>query len=88
MPRTLLGDKYSPPKAPRPKPDYIKALILERCAALGVDSMELAKAMGVSRTTLYERRRQPTRNWTFAEILDACRFLGVDLEDLRAAIRY
>ena len=86
MPRTHLGDKYSRPK--RPAPDYPKALILERMEAQDVSPEAMASAMGISRSTWFQRRKQPTSLWTLGELLKACAFLGVDPDALRSAISY
>lgn len=86
MPRTKLTEKYCKPKTP--PPDYIKALILERIDALDKTPETVAAAMQVSRATWFTRKKEPTNQWTLGEILRLCVFLGIDLEDLRAAIRY
>ena len=86
MPRTKLTEKYCKPKAP--KPDYIKALILERINSLEKTPDAIAAVMGISRSTWFVRKQQPTTTWPLGEILRLCVFLGIDLEDLRAAIRY
>ena len=83
MPRTRL-DRFS-----KPRPDLVKALILERCAAHPPGFYEeLAAGMGISIPTWFKRKRQPTSEWPLGEVLAACRMLDVDLADLRAAIRY
>lgn len=86
MPRTHLTEKFSAPK--RPAPGYPKALILERIEAQNVTPEAMAQAMGVSRSTWFQRRKQPTALWTLGELLKACAFLGVDPDELRSAIRY
>ena len=85
MPRTKLGDKYSKPKPP---PDLIKALILERLKALGADPDKLCAAMGISKSTYYARLRMHTSDWPLGDLLRLCQYLGVELDALRAAIRY
>jgi DNA-binding Xre family transcriptional regulator len=86
MPRTHLTEKFSTPK--RPAPDYPKALILERCASQHITNDQMAAALGVSANTWSRRKSQHTELWPLGELLKACAFLGVDLDDLRAAIRY
>lgn len=85
MPRTRL-DRYSAPK--RPPVDYPKALILERMEAQDVGPDAMASALGVSRSTWFQRRSQHTSLWTLGELIRACAFLGIDPEDFRSAIRY
>ena len=85
MPRTNL-DTYAAPK--RPATDYPKALILERINSLGKNADDMSKALGISRNTWFTRLRQNTELWTFGELIRACQFLGVEPDDLRAAIRY
>lgn len=84
MPRTLL-DKHA---RKRPPVDRPKALILERMAALHVTAEEMAAALGVSRATWYRMMAQPSLLWTLGSLLDACRRLDVEPDDLRMAIRY
>lgn len=85
MPRTRL-DRYSAPK--RPATDRPKAMILERVNALGKSADDMAQALGVSKNTWFARLRQPTEHWPFGQLIAACQFLGVEPEELRAAIRY
>lgn len=85
MPRTRL-DRYSAPK--RPAIDRPKSLILERVNALGKSAEDMAQALGISKNTWFARLRQPTERWPLGQILKACQYLGVEPEDLRAAIRY
>lgn len=84
MPRTNL-DKFSKPKRPV---DYPKALILGRMAAAGATNDAMAAALGVSRSTWFQRRRQPSTAWTVGELLAACVYLQIEPDELRAAIRY
>ncbi|MBR5094120.1 MAG: hypothetical protein IK095_03410 [Oscillospiraceae bacterium] len=86
MPRTHLGDLYSRPR--RPPVDRPKALILERLAALSETTETMAAALDVSPSTWQRRMSKPTTAWTLGELLAACRHLGIDLEELRQAIRY
>ena len=86
MPRTKLGDKAAAMK--RPPLDRPKALILERCASQHITNDQMAKALGVHVNTWSRRKSQPTELWPLGDLLKACAFLGVDLDDLRAAIRY
>ena len=86
MPRTKLGDKVAAMK--RPPLDRPKALILERCASQHITNDQMAAALGVSANTWSRRKSQHTELWPLGELLKACAFLGVDLEDLRQAIRY
>ena len=85
MPRTRF-DRCAAPK--RPAPDYPRELILGRMIASEVDVEKMAASMGVSAATLYRRRSQPSAFWTLGELIGACRYLGIEQEDLRSAIRY
>lgn len=86
MPRTKLGELYSPPK--HPPVDHVKALVLERAAVLGRSPDELAAGMGVSRATWFARKRQPSAEWPLGELLAICRSLDVDIDELRGAVKY
>lgn len=88
MPRTRLGEQFAPKTPPAPPVDRIKALILERIQAHNESGEAMAAALGCSRSKWYELRSRPTTDWTLGELLAACKHLAVDLEDLRAAIRY
>lgn len=85
MPRTRF-DRYAAPK--RPATDRPKALILERMQAGNIGGKQMADALGVSPSTWTNRKQQHTDLWPLGELLKACEFLGVELEDLRSAIRY
>lgn len=81
MPKTKLG------KSLRPKKDYIKALILERIDALKLADTDVAKIMGVSRSTYYKRMRDGTDEWTLKEIKACCKAMDIELDELRGALR-
>ena len=88
MPRTRLAEQFAPKTPPAPPVDHIKALLLERIQASGQSAEQMADAIGCSRSKWYELRSRPTTEWTLGELLAACRHLGVEPDELRAAIRY
>lgn len=84
MPRTKLTDKYSAP--PKRSPDRIKGLILEGMSAAGVNGERMAEELDFSIQTWYTRMKAPTTDWKLGELITACLFLGIDLDELRDAI--
>ena len=68
--------------------DHVKALILERAVSLRISAEDCAKAMGAGLGTWYNRRHQPSDQWTLGEVLRLAEFLGIGIDELRAAIRY
>lgn len=86
MPRTKLTEKYSAP--PKRSPDRIKGMILEAMDAAHVNGARMAEELDVSIQTWYTRMKAPTTDWKLGELITACLFLGIDLDDLRGAIRY
>lgn len=88
MPRTRLGEQFAPKTPPAPPVDHIKALILERIHARNESGEQMAAALNCSRSKWYELRSRPTTDWTLGELLAACKHLGVEPDELRAAIRY
>lgn len=87
MPRTKLDD-IAHPRPPRPPIDHVKALIMERVMALDKTPEECSAAIGVSTSTFFRRQRQPTSEWPLGEVLGLCLYLGIEIDELRAAIRY
>ena len=85
MPRTKLGDHV---KASKRKPISITEMICGRVTVSDVNMEKLAEAMGCKRTTAYARMHQPAEQWSFGEIIGACRFLNIPPEELRARIDY
>lgn len=86
MPATKLTKKYSQPKTPPVDP--LKGLILERVHAMNYKHEDLAKIIGKTPNTVYNRLKGSIREWRYGELLDLCKASGVPIEDLRAAIRY
>lgn len=79
-----IFDKYA-----KPKPDPVKAPILERINALHLSVADGSKMMGVGENTYIRRiRHQHTDEWSMGEIKRMCRGLKVELEELRGAVRY
>ena len=63
-------------------------LLKNASAALSETTETMAAALDVSPSTWQRRMSKPTTAWTLGELLAACRHLGIDLEELRQAIRY
>lgn len=84
MPRTKLGEHVKLLKNPR---QPIKELIVGRLDTTNITAEELAEAMGVKRATAYNRLNQPIEQWTYGEIIGACRLLSITSEELREKVR-
>ncbi len=80
MPRVKLLKRPSDP---------VKALLFEHKIVLRLTDEEMARKMGVSKST-YERRmhEQHTDQWTVGELKQLSRSLGVPMDELRGAIKY
>ena len=70
------------------KPISMLEMISGRVAVSGADMNKLAEAMGVKRTTAYARLHQPIEEWTVGQLLGACRFLNIPVDELRPRISY
>lgn len=78
-----IFDKFS-----QPKPDPVKALILERLNANHIPNSIGAEMMGVGENTYIKRiRHQHTDEWAWGEVRSICRALKVDVAELRGAVR-
>lgn len=87
MKRIIPREKQEP--APKPVTvDHVKALILERAVSLRISGEDCARVMGVGLGTWYNRKHQPSDQWTLGEVLRLAEFLGISIDELRAAIRY
>lgn len=84
MPKTKLGEHVKLLKNPR---QPVKELIVGRFDTCNIQVEELAAAMGVKRATAYRRLNQPVEEWTYGEIIGACRLLSITTEELRERIR-
>lgn len=82
MPKTRLAADIR-----RKKCDPLKELIIGRATAYGLRDEDLAAAMGISPATLSRRKKQTTNEWTWGEIVSACRALDITTEELRPAVR-
>lgn len=88
MRRIIPPERPAEPKPKRPPIDHVKALILERVSSCAAKGPDCARAMGVSLSTWYVRLRQPTDQWLLGELLGIAAYLGIEIDELRAAIRY
>ena len=86
MPATRLTKKYCEAKTPAYDP--LKGLILERVAAMKIKPETLCDLFDCSEVTARKRLKQPMREWKYGEILDFCKYTGIPLDELRAAVRY
>lgn len=73
MPYTKLSDRS------KPKPDILKAKLLERMHSEGISQTEVAAAMDVSLRTFQRLMTQHTGNWTVDQITLALRAVDVRL---------
>lgn len=71
----------------KPKPDKVKALILERMSALDLTYDDIGAMLGLTHGTICKRMKTNTREW-LSEALVLCYALEVPIEDFRAAISY
>ena len=85
MPKSKLNEHAK--KLSR-KPISILEMINGRVAVQDVCMEKLAEAMGVKRTTAYARLHQPIEEWSFGQVLGACKYLNIPPEDLRERITY
>lgn len=83
MPRTRF-DRFS-----KSAPDLLKGAILGAAHDQKRSYGDMAKAVGVSRSTWGRMmNEQRSDDWPLSKIYAACRYLGIPLEDLWALIRY
>lgn len=79
MPRVNLGRNTANEK--------LVALIWGQAAVQDLSTTQLAERAKISRTKLYELKKSP-EDMTVGELRRIGRALGIQIEDLRAAIRY
>ena len=73
MPYCKLSDKS------KPKPDRLKAVLLERMRSEGKNQMDIAEAMSISLRTFQRLMTQHTEDWTVNQITLALRAVDVRL---------
>ena len=79
MPRTRFD--------PKPKRDPLGELIFGVASNQDRTNAELAEKLDVCVNTILSRKKQPD-SLTIAEAKKLCKFLGIEAEELRAAIRF
>lgn len=79
MPRVKLNEK------PR---DRVKELILGEKNRLEYDNEQMARLMGVSKSTYERRMSQTSDEWQMKELKKLCKALYIPVDELREAIRY
>ena len=73
MPYVKLSDKS------KPKPDRLKAVLLERIRSKGIRHDEVAEAMNVSPSTFQRLLKKHSDEWTVEQITLALRAVDVRL---------
>ena len=73
MPYCKLSDRS------KPKPDRLKAVLLERMRSEGKNQTDIAEAMSVSLRTFQRLMTQHTEDWTVNQITLALRAVDVRL---------
>ena len=73
MPYVKLSDKS------KPKPDRLKAVLLERMHSEGKNQTDIAEAMSISLRTFQRLMSQHTEDWTVNQITLALRAVDVRL---------
>ena len=73
MPYCKLSDKS------KPRPDRLKAVLLERMRSEGQNQTEIAEAMSISLRTFQRLMAQHTEDWTVNQITLALRAVDVRL---------
>lgn len=72
-----------------PKRDRIKELVIGGKIRYGYSDDDMARFMGVSRATYSMRiNHQHTDEWSLIEIKRLCKALGVEIIELREAVKY
>lgn len=82
MPKTRF-DKHS-----KPPIDKIKAIVLERMSALGINYADMAGLIGVSSSTVSNWMRSPSSKWPFGKVVQMMKVMNVPVEDFTSAVRY
>lgn len=73
MPYVKLSDKNLP------RPDRMKAVLLERMHSEGKNQMEVASAMNVSLRTFQRLMKQHTETWSIEQLTLGLRSVGIRL---------
>ena len=84
MPRTKLGEQVKLMKNPR---QPLLELIVGRYRTTNIPVTELGEAMGLKEGAVYKRLKQPIEEWSYGEIIGACRCLSISTEELRERVR-
>lgn len=71
----------------RAKCDPVKELIIGRAIVYGMSDEALAAAMQISPATLSRRKKSPSSEWSYGDIILACRALDITTDELRNAVR-
>lgn len=79
MPRVNLGRNVANEK--------LIALIWGQAAVQGLSTAQIGERAKISRSKMYELKKSP-ENLTIGELRRIGRALGIQIEDVRAAIRY
>lgn len=79
MPRTRLQQHVKELKNPR---QPILEMINGRFDTCSITIEELAEGMGLCRAAAYKRLKQPIEQWTYGELIGACRVLLITTDEL------
>ena len=82
MPKTRF-DRHS-----KPPIDQVKAIVLERMSALGINYADMAGLIGVSSSTVSNWMRSPSSKWPFGKVVQMMKVMNVPVEDFTSAVRY
>ena len=82
MPKTRFDKQSKPPI------DKIKAIVLERMSALGINYADMAGLIGVSSSTASNWMRSPSSKWPFGKVVQMMKVMNVPVEDFTSAVRY
>lgn len=82
MPKTRF-DRHS-----KPPIDKVKAIVLERMSALGINYADMAGLIGVSSSTVSNWMRSPSSKWPFGKVVQMMKVMNVPVEDFTSAVRY
>ena len=82
MPKTRFDKQSKPPI------DKIKAIVLERMSALGINYADMAGLIGVSSSTVSNWMRSPSSKWPFGKVVQMMKVMNVPVEDFTSAVRY
>ena len=75
MPKTRFGKHSKPPI------DKVKAVVLERMSALGINYADMAGLIGVSSSTVSNWMRSPSSKWPFGKVVQMMKVMNVPVED-------